>query len=65
VREPGVGGIPWFFIAIGLLFSLVGGVLVVVLPRVTTPSGGGSACSRCACHFGACGFRVVTRVIGG
>lgn len=34
VLEPGVVGIPWFFIAIGLVFSVIGVLLVVVMPRL-------------------------------
>ena len=34
VLEPGAAGIPWFFVALGLVFSITGLLLVVFLPRL-------------------------------
>lgn len=38
VLEPGASGIPWFFVALGLVFSITGVLLVKFLPRLV-PSG--------------------------
>jgi hypothetical protein len=34
VLEPGTAGIPWFFLAIGSVFSVIGVLLVVLMPRL-------------------------------
>ena len=34
VLEPGAAGIPWFFVALGLVFSITGILLAMFLPRL-------------------------------
>lgn len=34
VLEPGSGGVPWLYLGLGLLFTLVGAGLAVVVPRL-------------------------------
>ncbi|MEZ5318755.1 MAG: DUF3592 domain-containing protein [Vicinamibacterales bacterium] len=34
VLEPGTAGVPWFFIVLGAVFTVVGILLIVVVPRI-------------------------------
>jgi hypothetical protein len=38
--EPGLQGVPWFFLGVGGVFVLVGLLFVVVFPRMTTATAG-------------------------
>jgi hypothetical protein len=34
VLEPGTQGLPWFYLALGVVFALVGLVLAAIVPRL-------------------------------